>query len=873
MRLDSCRKSINHQRLYPLYAALLSVLAYIIIFAACGILGGGNSTVLSGDLYQQYIAFIRLFLDALCGKGDFWYSFSLYLGSPTAATYAYYCLSPFNLLYLIPGISASAMTIVLIITKHALAAACFQIFCRHGLKQPSSLTILFSLCYSLCGFAVAMQIHIMWLDAIYILPILLLFIIRFAKGHSFLPLIAVYAYLFITNFYMGYIIGVFSALCYFASLYIEETTIKDALKKTALYSLSVLLAAGCCAIILLPAASQLLGHRDGDSVGFRLVSITIPDVLGNLFAGQMQSMGSPIPLIYCGLPVLLLLPVYFFSKKISRREKTAVGLILCFYLAATQFSPLYELLHCFEAPNWFAHRYAICICFLLLAISARAIPELKNTDTKKLTIYTCCLLIFYSLLIPLQRVELNGYKTASHGWLLVNALFLGGYLLCLLLYRRKLLGRILPALLSLLLISELMINGCALVNGNGFGYQSEEVVSLEENTERAAINSIKAFDDSFYRIRTVGETMLNAPSYHHYNGINTMSSVYNESFRKFMSSLGIAATTGIICDQGYTPLTDMLLGIKYSAELNSSESVVSANDYALPLAFMAHTSVMTWQPDDDPFKSQEDLLNALCGGSYDLFTPADSSDIETESINMNVYPINGRLVWQHISDQIYNGRVNYSVSSNAAGIPYFYIGTDGIPTIDQTAPIIKGTESAYSLASYFTMGSVVKSRQMDNGRQGISLEFTSGPNYDYSSPNIICYMYNYTHLKELYSSITSNPLMITDWSDGHIEGSIYATEDKPILYTTIPYDRGWQLTVDDHPYPTGASTGGVFLTTALSPGIHQIELDYEDPLMFPGELISMICSIAALLICLFKYRNITGKKTPIAKDPEGHDED
>ena len=69
-----------------------------------GILGYGNQTILSGDLYQQYIGFIHLFIDTIRSKGDWGYSFSLYLGQPTASTFAYYCLSPFNLLYLIPGI-------------------------------------------------------------------------------------------------------------------------------------------------------------------------------------------------------------------------------------------------------------------------------------------------------------------------------------------------------------------------------------------------------------------------------------------------------------------------------------------------------------------------------------------------------------------------------------------------------------------------------------------------------------------------------------------------------------------------------------------------------------------------------------------------
>ena len=66
------------------------------------------------------------------------------------------------------------MTIAVILLKHAAAAASFQYFAQKGLKRTSPLVILFSVAYAFCAFAVSMQIHSMWLDALYILPILML---------------------------------------------------------------------------------------------------------------------------------------------------------------------------------------------------------------------------------------------------------------------------------------------------------------------------------------------------------------------------------------------------------------------------------------------------------------------------------------------------------------------------------------------------------------------------------------------------------------------------------------------------------------------------------------------------------------------------
>ena len=100
-------KKLNIPKLYPLYAALLAALTFIIGLGTVNVLGFGNNVILFGDLDEQYIPFIKMFLRAITGKEDYWYSLSIYLGSGTALTYAYYCINPFNLIYLIDWMPAS----------------------------------------------------------------------------------------------------------------------------------------------------------------------------------------------------------------------------------------------------------------------------------------------------------------------------------------------------------------------------------------------------------------------------------------------------------------------------------------------------------------------------------------------------------------------------------------------------------------------------------------------------------------------------------------------------------------------------------------------------------------------------------------------
>ena len=229
----------HKKKLYPLYSALLTALIFILILAFNGIAGFGNKTILTGDLFSQYVSFIRHFIDILKGKAGFYYSFSLYLGNSSAANNSYYCLSPFNLLYLIPGISLSAMTAVIITLKLALSAASFQFYLAKGLKGGRPVSILFGTAYALSCFSVTMSMHIMWLDCLYILPVLLLLMMRFIKGGSFLPLIPAYAFLFLSNFYMAYIAGIFTAFCFIGLIIIhtdsfDKASLMSALRKGGL---------------------------------------------------------------------------------------------------------------------------------------------------------------------------------------------------------------------------------------------------------------------------------------------------------------------------------------------------------------------------------------------------------------------------------------------------------------------------------------------------------------------------------------------------------------------------------------------------------------------------------------------------------------
>lgn len=854
----------------PLYAAFFTALIYILILLFSGIAGYGNNTILSGDLYSQYTAFIQLFLDTIKHGGNFYYSFSLFLGNPAVSTYAYYCLSPLNLLYLIPFISVSSMTIIIIMLKLSLASAAFCLFQKRVLKQTGLFPVLFAVCYSLCSFTITMQIHIMWLDSLYILPILMILIYGFVKGGSFLPLVAAYAYLFISNFYMGYILGIFSGLCFIVLLImntdaVSKTAISHLIKRGLLFILSVILAAGCCAAVLMPAAYELLQQRGSGGSGFSLVDITLLDVFNNMFLGEMQGMGSPIPLIYCGLPVLLLLPLYVTSAGIKTKEKLCALFLLLFYLAGSQFLPIYSFLHAMEAPNWYAHRYAPCIVFILLYIASRSVKELEGFPLKKLIIYSICLLGFYAVMIPLQSLIYSNYATNSHGFFILTACFFTAYILLLYLHQKGCDKKLLSAGLSFILMAELVINGFTCMLRNNFGYEPEETVSAWETPQKSLIPEFKNADTGFYRIRTDNERCFNSPSYFGYAGINSFANVDNVRLRQVLSSLGIGTSFMCIYDQGYTDITDMLLGVKYSIDLNTSE--IAGSPLALPVGFMCHPALLNYASTDNVFDNQQALINAMTGETHSFYTPVPDYDIAEK--NMEVMSFDDSVLFKHISDTVINGKLDITFPNYKGAQILGYFAPLSEPVINLSAPVIECTKRGYYKNASLADGTIVCAYTNDDGVPELDLLFSSGAYYDYAIKNARFCLYDNSQVADSAKALASHPLVLSSWTDGELSGTVESTEESPILFTSIPYAEGWTAYIDGNPTPIITTVDDAFLSLYIAPGVHDIRLVYNHPYGSASIIISCICICAFLLLILVSKR----KKSSAAPEAGSSDKE
>ena len=132
--------------------------------------------MLTVDLGQQYIDFFSQFKDTLLNHPTkFFYSFEKGFGGEMVGLWAYYLMSPFNLILLFFNEGNFDIAVTLLTYLKLLSASLtFMLFSRHVYKLETPISISFSLAYALMSYVIVYLLNIMWLDGLVFLPLIAL---------------------------------------------------------------------------------------------------------------------------------------------------------------------------------------------------------------------------------------------------------------------------------------------------------------------------------------------------------------------------------------------------------------------------------------------------------------------------------------------------------------------------------------------------------------------------------------------------------------------------------------------------------------------------------------------------------------------------
>jgi len=849
---------------YGIVAFVLSCIGTYVMLSYQEVLSTGRFIFLQGDALGLYMPVVKSFLRDLLAGESLSYTWSMSMGQNPSLCYAFYAWNPFNLLYvLFPFLDENVVAAMIYILKTGLVAWAFQKFSVKVLKREGIESIVFSVFYAMCAFHITYNIWIVtWIDALYMLPLLGILIYRLNKEGKWLELVIGYAYLFITQFYTAYIVGIFTFL-FMLAVWIAYGEKKKRLVIMVKYIGSVLLAVGISAVIWLPTLIFILQNNGQAVEEFIPLTANILSVLYNMSWGQAQGMDGIYPYIYCGIPTLILCVLYFINGHIKRKEKICAGVLGVFLLVCMLFLPMYKFMHAFDSPDMLGYRFTFLLSFLMCAIACRQSRYLKEVTLKTLWIVMAILVCIYGVIIFREARVVLEQETAL--WIVIagNAVLVVIWLLIYFFGIRQTKN----ALLTVVLILFVTVAEAA---SNGYVVGMENNVSATERGYQVYKDSIEAGvamidDDDFYRVRYLNDFLpYNSDSWFGYNGISDFSSSRNVVLQETMEKLGHMSSRNVIADAGNTPVTDMLFGIKYVINgiypymmaLEMPSPTVTENPYALSLGYMVEEDIINYNMDSsNVFDNLDSLLSNMTGEEIDCFTPIPEEMISINANNAWYREENGLiLVGKEEGEEV--GSIDYSVENSAGKVGYVHFQRDYYDRMADSPILLGGDENSVVENGMLTTSYAKLLLENENGL-GVSIAFypATAKVTDYRQANF-CY-YNQEDLEKAYDVLSSNQMLVEEYGNGYVDAKVTVSEDRTVLFTSIPYDDAWTVYADGVKIPTHAVVGNAFLALELEPGEHELEFRYKAPGVAAGK---GIAAASAGIFALFLISDYIKKR-------------
>ncbi len=812
-------KPIDRQLIY-LLSGVLPFVCMIIIYALFKVYPFGERTALVMDLNGQYADFFMYYHRVLSGQDSLFYSFTKEMGGNVFGLFAYYLSSPFFLLALISPPSVMPEMIALITAlKIGACGLTFSIFLIHVYKKDNICVVLFSCAYALMTYSMHYSMCIMWLDGVIWLPLVLLGIERILDGKSPLLLLISYTAALISNYYTAYMTTIFAGLFFFYRWTAREDkkSVKDIiiklLKVIGTGALGILLSAW----VLFPTLMDIMQGKLATSayVADGFLNKGIESIWRRLFIGQYDSItNSGTPNIFCGVLCALMIALFFLNPKIKLRVKLAA---LCMYavLIVSFFIKKADMAwHLFQYPNWYPYRYAYVFNFFSVMLAFAGFINIDKAQLKYMlagaAVYAVVLIfVWYAKHDVLTNIKLARLT-------MVLAAF---YAAAVVLYHSQPEYRQRAcAVLIAVTCAELIANGFYTLKGldgeHKFklrGEYTDKVATISD-----AVRYIKTADDGFYRAeKTISRTDNDSMSFG-YNGMTHYSSTYNNNVRSFNRNMGMLQESVLIRYMGSTIITDSLLGVKYivsDSDVNDDYELIYENDgcriyknpYALPIAFAAPVSSLETPSYSGSFmRNQDAFMSSVLRQS--VVTRVGTADFTASEDAMYYFE----------SSRKYGGNIKLTV--NGESVPYKYD---------------KHEKKLFYLGR-FSKGDRVQ----------VTLDNTD------AQRRITVYAVNDDAVRQnIENKINNCGFTVTDHGRRWIEGESELKHDQ-LLFTTIPYEKGWRVYVDGERKEVEKAQG-VFLAVRAGEGRHTVRFEYRTP-GFAGALIVSLLTLAAILVYIYR---------------------
>jgi len=878
----------------------------------------GNHTLMISDAKALYINYLSYSGRLVQGLEGFTYSFEKGLGGNMLPHMGGTMTNPLFALMALFNISDYPIAFTLISTLNFCVCGLTMYILLAGLFGHKRSNLIFSTSYALSGFMVANVFQVIFFTGCHALPLMVLGLKKIFDGKNPLLYIFAIAYATVTSSYFGFTICVFSFLLFLVTMWCRKDELRG--RKLAIfgnYGISSLCAGLLPIMVWLPGYMGIMGGRaDQTKITDFSFQEKMPfiEIFSKLFTGanSTSQLVNGLPNIFVGLLPVALVILFFMNKKVSKRVKTAAGVVLGFYLLSFYIIAFDMLMHGGTTTNWFNFRYSYIFSFTLLIIAAyewQFVDDLSFKDLKY---------AFIGLAVATLVVFSKKYEYIMGSEILLDFVLLLVIFLAYRLYKNK--PEFNPkhtfeaVTLFIVCISLCLNYTISTKNIQEWELKEDKYKQTVEAVD-PLITAVKNVDTDFYRMEVnhqLSGTCGNDPMLYGYNGVGHGGSNERNFVRQELFKLGVQwFDMRNYYSQGIPAATDTLLGIKYlmadedmSEEkgyqritdmkqfgLDFGDAVVYdsfKNNNALPIAFVAEDDVNALElTDDDLFDNLNRVWQEISGENKYVFL--EENDISFRTLNLSasseidaeeareltrIYDEQAAQNEESISDTDESAELavnDYHIIMKEA--PMFASSVEFSFTAVQDGPVyvyhrgalMQGAGNAESLVEY--MGYYHKGEEV-KGYLAVQGDYVNKVTFEeYAGRFRVAYA-DIDALESLSHVVSERHSSIEKIKDSHLKGTMTLNEGQELLFT-IPWDEGWTCYVDGQKTEL-TKVLGVFMAAKAAPGEHTYEMVYTPGGLTLGTRISLGALIVLVLYMLFGRKLIDHKliRRPEEKESE-----
>ncbi|MCR5210471.1 MAG: YfhO family protein [Lachnospiraceae bacterium] len=866
---------------HMLLSAILTVLCAGVIFFAADCFPGVGGKIFTWTDGLQGTGNLE-WRKFLAGESNE-YTFTIGMGNERSSPYL---VDPVAALINLATDDINLVFFIWVLIKCSLAAAAFNAFIQYLLRKNEVLYIALSVAYALSGYFYGFYMVHEYLNVNYFFPVIMIFVLRYIRTGKWFLLSLAYGFSFFSFFYSSYISGVFSFICFCGLLFFRYgKDIKKITKTGLIYAFSVIVGMFVATSRLLPVVMQILRNDSINDEARNFEIITPWDFVSNFFIGQYQSFDNPYPMLYCGMLPLFLCICFFLDKNIEKKVRFFAAGFIIFLLCCTFFRPFYRLIQFGAEPNSFAFRFSFGYPFFVCVLAGVEFGSMKK---RRGILIIVMLFISIYLITMLWR---DGHCLADNNGMSIEKFFihlavtsLGAVLVW---NTSTIRSRKMVCLLTFIMILECIINGILIEKEKSrvpLIYCDVYEMWKKKGDEGSRIIKEKAEEDGvlFCRVDELNAATFNQGGKFGYNTISTFDNMTKQSVRLALQNLGYAGSARVLFGQGGTEFTRMIFAVRYNLSVlykpdeDPESYLVERYDEPLSVGFMVSDYINSYKGEsENAFENNNELASMMLGRDCFIFRSMNEIDpdaqIEFEDDGIEAHRVDDSFVLVRSSALDEDAsKGSAAEKENSEGekarlklyFPdenekmYAYLSKDrNNPSVyDTTWPVVYsegGSQTMLNFNPYLSMPYIIKLGKNEEGKVNVVIykKFKPGIADYFTFKDIYAYCLDEDALKEFYNEMSLGNMTVTEAHENMISGKVTATEDKPVLFTSVPYSIYWNAYVDGEKAEITPVMGDAFISLRLTPGEHDVKLYYHNP-VFP---VSIMISVSTIVLLAVAY--------------------